>query len=474
MYLVAGLGITGQSVLRYFQQMEEPCFAFDTRADLELAALKETFPTIPFAVGALPTEWLTKFDKVVLSPGIAQSEPWVEHLKALGKEIIGDIELFARAVGEPIIGVTGSNGKSTVTTLVGQFLMQAGYRVGIGGNIGTPALDLLMDDQDYEVYVLELSSFQLETTYSLETTASSVLNLSEDHMDRYDSFEAYIQAKTHLLDQTDLAVVPEDFHFLPMNHPQRLIRFGLQPPQQAGHYGRASFDQGDFLVRKNADGTLERLIAVPEMMIQTRHHQLNALAAMALTEPFELPLSVYQQVLKSFKGLPHRTQAVAEIDGVLWINDSKGTNVGATLAAIESFVPQAAERQGQVILIAGGVGKAADFTALQSAVLSCKSAILFGQDGPLIAQSLAQPWTDAQSTEKEKKMSKSPVLPSELKLEQVETLQQAVQKAFELAETGDIVLFSPACASFDQFANYAARGEAFERSVFALNKDASC
>jgi len=467
MVLVAGLGLTGQSVLRYFQQVGESCLAFDTREGLELSDLKKQFPQVDFATGEIPSEWLTQFDTLVLSPGIAQSEPWVESLKVLGKEVIGDIELFARSVGVPVIGITGSNGKSTVTTLVGEFLKQAGKQVGVGGNIGTPALDLLMDDNEYEVYVLELSSFQLETTYSLETTASTVLNISEDHMDRYDSLEAYIQAKTRLLDQTHLAVLPEDFHLLAMNHPKRIVRFGLNTPQ-AEHYGIwQSEEEGTFLARKRSGSEVEPLVAVSEMALQGQHHQLNAMAAMALTEDFEVPAAVYQQVLQQFSGLPHRTQPVAEINGVLWINDSKGTNVGATVTAIESFVPQAESRQGKVILIAGGVGKEADFTPLQPAAVQCKLAILFGQDAPIIAQALEQTGAENAHAKNAEKMSKSLVLSS---IEQVTSLEQAVKKAFEQAQSGDVVLFSPACASFDQFANYIARGEAFEQLVNALSE----
>lgn len=469
MYLVAGLGLTGQSVLRYFQQVGESCLAFDTREELDLSDLKKQFPQIDFATGKIPSEWLTQFDTLVLSPGIAQSEPWVESLKVLGKEVIGDIELFARTVGVPVIGITGSNGKSTVTTLVGEFLKQAGKQVGVGGNIGTPALDLLMDDNEYEVYVLELSSFQLETTYALETTASTVLNISEDHMDRYDSLEAYIQAKTRLLDQTHLAVLPEDFHLLAVNHPKRVVRFGLNTPQ-SGHYGIWQSEEGTFLARKRSGREVEPLVAVSKMALQGQHHQLNAMAAMALTEDFELPAAVYQQVLQQFSGLPHRTQPVAEINGVLWINDAKGTNVGATVTAIESFVPQAESRKGKVILIAGGVGKGADFTPLLPAAAQCKLAILFGQDAPIIAQALEQTSAENTHAKNAEKMSKSPVLPRDLVIEQVNTLKQAVKKAFDQAQSGDVVLFSPACASFDQFANYIARGEAFEQLVNALSE----
>ena len=448
MVLVAGLGLTGQSVLRFYQRMGEPCLAFDTRESLDLAPLQAQFPEMQFAKGQLPDAWLTQFNTVVLSPGIAQTEPWVEKLKILGKEIIGDIELFARAVDAPVIGITGSNGKSSVTTLVGNALKTAGLQAGVGGNIGTPALDLLIDDTEYEVYVLELSSFQLETTYSLQTEASTVLNISEDHMDRYDSLEAYIQAKTRLLDQTALAVLPEDFHLLGVSHPEKVVRFGLQQADTLPEntYGLLETQAGIYLGKGQ-----QPKVPLDALALKGKHHILNALAAMALTEPFAIAESVWQQVLNEFKGLPHRTQWVAEKAGVQWINDSKGTNVGATLTALETFSEVAASNDGKVILLAGGVGKGADFSPLASAVQACKAVILFGQDASKIEQELIQ---------NSEKMPEFPVL-----MQSVSTLGEAVQAAEGLAEAGDVVLFSPACASFDQFANFVARGEAFEQLV---------
>ena len=480
MYLVAGLGLTGQSVLRHLQGLGLPCLAFDTREALDLSDLQQQFPQVSFATGRLPADWVQQFETLVLSPGIAQTEPWVAELKALGKAVIGDIELFAQAVNQKgkqsVIGITGSNGKSTVTTLVAEFLKQAGYAVAMGGNIGTPALDLLQED-GVEVFVLELSSFQLETTHSLKTQACTILNISEDHMDRYAALADYMAAKSRLLMDTQLAVLPEDVQLIQkllafVSQPlKKVIRFGLTPPELEA-YGVCSLEGDRFLARKlDSEKGVETLVAVSKMALQGAHHQLNALAAMALTTDFEIPLNVYQQVLAQFQGLPHRTQSVAEIQGVLCVNDSKGTNVGATVTAIESFVPMAEDRQGGVILLAGGVGKEADFSPLQAAAMKCKQVILFGQDAEIIAQAL-QGEQDRESHSQKFQVSKAAKTlsksPAPLAIYKVQTLDQAVQQALELAQAGDIVLFSPACASFDQFANYQARGEAFAQIVKAL------
>ncbi|MDG6778504.1 UDP-N-acetylmuramoyl-L-alanine--D-glutamate ligase [Thiomicrorhabdus sp. zzn3] len=440
MYLVAGLGITGQSVLRYFKAHGESCFAYDTREELDVSALAAQFPQVEFATGHLPTSWISQFDTVVLSPGIAQSEPWVANLLKIGKQVIGDIELFARSVSVPVIGITGSNGKSSVTTMTGLALQEAGYQVAMGGNLGEPALDLLMDENDYDVYVLELSSFQLETTYSLQTISSAVLNISEDHMDRYDGLEDYIQAKTKVFENTELAVLPESFSEVGMIHHCPVVHFGINPSfnHTENDYVLENLNGQAWLVQGQ-----RKLVKVSDMALQGKHHLLNALAMMALCQPFKVPETCFQKILAEFTGLPHRTQLVVRFNHVEWINDSKGTNVGATLTAIESTGEQAKHQGGKVILIAGGVGKDADFSPLQPAVHQyCRDVILFGRDQDKIAA----------------------VLPHEA-LEKVETLCEAVKLAGRKAQSGDIVLFSPACASFDQFANYVERGEAFERYV---------
>ncbi|WP_373019122.1 UDP-N-acetylmuramoyl-L-alanine--D-glutamate ligase [Thiomicrorhabdus sp.] len=443
MYLVAGLGITGQSVLRYFQAQGEQCFAYDTREELDVSKLARQFPEVEFATGNLPTSWIGQFDTIILSPGIGQSEPWVSNLRKIGKQVIGDVELFARVVSVPVVGITGSNGKSTVTTLTGQALQAGGYKVAVGGNLGEPVLDLLMDENEYDLYVLELSSFQLETTYSLQTVASTVLNISEDHMDRYDGLEDYIQAKTKLFETTELAVLPEGFSEQGVIHHCPVVHFGISPEfiQSENDYGVRIENGQAWLARGETP-----LVKVEEMALQGKHHLLNALAMIALCQPFNLPVEVFRDVLKEFKGLPHRTQLVVNFRDVEWINDSKGTNVGATLTAIESIGQQAYQHNGKVILLAGGVGKEADFSPLQPGVHQyCREVILFGRDRDQIAE----------------------VLPNE-KVRLVSTLKEAVELAGQIAQPYDCVLLSPACASFDQFANYVERGLAFERYVGEL------
>lgn len=440
MYLVAGLGVTGQSVLRYFQAQGEACYAYDTRDELDVSEMAKQFSDVTFATGELPTSWLTDIDTVVLSPGIALSEPWVAHLRQLGKQVIGDIELFARTVGAPVIGITGSNGKSSVTTLTGLVLEASGLKVATGGNLGQPALDLLIDEQDYDVFVLELSSFQLETTHSLQTVSSTVLNISEDHMDRYDELEDYIQAKTKVFDGTEWAVIPKGFSVEGLVHHSPVVQFSLDSSQAEGldQFGLQDSHGHTWLAKGE-----QLLVQLDSMALQGRHHVLNALATMALCEPFAIDKSVYQKVFSTFTGLPHRTQLVVSYEGIEWVNDSKGTNVGATLTAIESIGEQARHQKGKIVLLAGGVGKEADFSPLQPAVHQyCKNVILFGRDRQAIAS----------------------VLPKE-PIHMVETLDEAVSLAAGLAESNDKVLFSPACASFDQFKNYVERGLAFEAYV---------
>lgn len=441
MYLVAGLGVTGQSVLRYFQTQGEPCFAFDTRVSLDVTELQTQFSDVQFALGEIPSSWLKQFDFIVLSPGIALSEPWVAALQKMGKQVVGDIELFARAVGAPVIAITGSNGKSTVTTITGMALQEAGYHVGVGGNIGQPALDLLIDDNEYDVYVLELSSFQLETTYSLTTISSTVLNISEDHMDRYLGIEDYIQAKTKVFADTELAVIPKELGVEGVIHHGKIVRFCIEEDsiKSDKDYGIMQHNNQAWL----GHGECPQ-VPVSAMKLQGHHHQLNGLAMLALCRPFHIDNACFEKVLNEFTGLPHRTEVVEVANEITWVNDSKGTNVGATITAINSVGQQT---KGRLILIAGGVGKEADFSGLQAPINNfCKQVILFGRDQDLIAQAFS--------------FEKCNSFTEEM-LVKVDDLASAVAIALENALPNDCVLFSPACASFDQYANYVKRGEHF-------------
>lgn len=453
MYLVAGLGITGESVLNYFQQQNEPCLAFDTRAEFDLSALTTKFNEVEFALGEVPTAWFGRFSTVVLSPGISQHEPWVLELKKLGKQIIGDIELFARAVGAPVIAITGSNGKSTVTSLTGLALQEAGYKVAVGGNIGEPVLNLLMDHIEYDVFVLELSSFQLETTYSLSSASSTILNISEDHMDRYLGLEDYISAKTRVFSGTDLAVIPAGLSERGLIHQEALVHFTLSEqvinPENDYHLLKQHGKQ--YLARGG-----EVLVPVDKIKLQGNHHLMNALAMMALCQPFNVKAEHFETVLSSFSGLPHRTELVVLHEGVSWINDSKGTNVGATVTALESLGEQT---PGKLILIAGGVGKDADFQELVKPVKQyCKDVVLFGQDKQKIADDIHLAALQPNSVE-------NSAVDGALQIHMVDDLPTAVGLALEKSQPQDCVLFSPACASFDQFKNYIERGEVFARLV---------
>jgi UDP-N-acetylmuramoylalanine--D-glutamate ligase len=408
--LVAGLGLSGESALRFLQEKQQACIAFDTRENFDFSNLQKQFPEVTFYSKKLPENEINKISEVILSPGIPLKSSWLEPFRKNKCPIVGDIELFARHLNstkKPVIAITGSNGKSTVTSLVAQILQKAGYKVGMGGNIGLPALDLLLDGQAYDVYVLELSSFQLETTFSLTPTAATILNICEDHMDRYDSIEAYVQAKKRIFNGAKKAVLPlTDKRFYSIS------------------------DASYFSDKKNA--------LTENMLLQGKHYQLNAQAAIALTQGFEVSDEAYKSVFQHFFGLPHRTERVAFKNGVTWINDSKGTNVGATQTAISSLAGDK-----NIILIAGGVGKEADFSPLKQELTNhVKLLILFGRDAELIDKAISFD-----------------------KTEKLKTLEQAVTSANIFAEKGDIVLFSPACASFDQFNNYEHRGDVFKKNV---------
>ena len=412
MILVAGLGVTGQSVLSFLHTKKENCIAFDTRANFDVRSLEISYPNTPIFTEKLPENIAERVSKIILSPGIAVNSPWLSYFKEKKIPIIGDIELFATLADKPIISITGSNGKSTVTSLVTEVLNEAGYQVGMGGNIGVPVLDLLNDQKIYDVYVLELSSFQLETTYSLHSVSATILNICEDHMDRYDSFDDYVTAKKRIFKHAETIVLP-DFY------------------KQAYNVENAVFFGGSQLLLNN-----QPIMPVEEMALQGKHHLLNAQATIALTKDFNISAVDYKTVFQRYKGLAHRAQTVLIHNEVEWVNDSKATNVGATLTAIETL----SSKTNGLILIAGGVGKGADFSPLKKTVHEyCKQVILFGRDASLINDCLNYSHTY-----------------------QVNNLSEAIKQAVIEAKSGDIVLFSPACASFDQYKNYEERGEVFE------------
>ncbi|AOV18635.1 UDP-N-acetylmuramoyl-L-alanine--D-glutamate ligase [Acidihalobacter aeolianus] len=433
--LVVGLGATGLSVVRYLAARGEPFAVVDSRAEPpglgELAAIG--MPQ-EIHLGAFDRDVFHRARRLIVSPGVAVSNPAIEEARAAGAEVIGDIELFAREARAPVIAITGSNGKSTVTTLVGEMARRAGMRAAVGGNLGTPALDLLGDGAP-DLYVLELSSFQLETTDSLHPRAAVVLNVSPDHMDRYASLDAYAQAKARIYARAAHCVVNRDDP-LAASLVSDCARtgFGLSSPR-AGDYGLIERDGGHWLARGDMP-----LLAAAELRMAGRHNLANALAALALGYEAGLPQQAMLAALREFPGLPHRCQWVGRRDEVDWYNDSKGTNVGATLAAIEGL-------DGPLVLIAGGQGKGQDFAPLRTALAGrARGVLLIGVDAPRLREALdgVAPLLDA------------PDMPA------------AVALAARLAQPGDRVLLSPACASLDMYRNYMARGDDFVRAYEGL------
>lgn len=440
--VVIGLGKTGLSCVRYLRGLGYKVAVNDTRDNPpNLAELQAEFPDVEISLGKLDEHLLLKAHEIIASPGISINEP--ELLSArlnAGISVIGDVELFCRAVDKPIVAITGSNAKSTVTTLVGLMAENAGINVAVGGNLGTPVLELL--NQPADLYVLELSSFQLETTHSLRAAAAVVLNISEDHMDRYANMQEYHKAKHriyrnchfYVTNRQDLLTVP----LLPDMIPN--TSFGLDKPD-LNTYGVIREQGTSYLAKGQA-----KLLATDEMGIFGEHNVANALAALALGEAVNIPMAAMLQTLKAFTGLKHRCQLVSKHQGVAWYNDSKGTNVGATLAAINGL---GAAISGKVLLIAGGVGKGQDFSPLSPALAQYgKALILLGEDAEKIGQAVN----------------------AKIQKVHVSSLVEAVKQAQQLAKEGDAILLSPACASFDMFKHYEDRGEQFVLAVQHLSR----
>ena len=431
--LVVGLGRTGFSVARHLCGRGERVRVTDR--DPAPPLLPQLRAEVPAA------EWLgaaaepADVDRVVLSPGVPVESPMIRRLQESGAEVAGDIELFAEAVDTriPVLGVTGSNGKSTVVCLISALLEKAGRRVLKGGNLGPPALDLLADSPP-DAYALELSSFQLESTHSLDARVGVVLNLSEDHMDRYADFAAYTDAKARLVAQSRVAVLNRDDAAVAAMAEQaaRVIWFGRGAPE-AGAYGIIAEGDTRWLVRGR-----ERLLRADRLSLAGDHNRLNALAALAAVEALgEDPVAV-AAALEEFVGLAHRMELIATDDGRTWINDSKATNVAASVAALEGL-------DQPVVLLAGGQGKGQDFAPLGRALGRgrARGLVVYGEDAEQLAA----------------------VAPPDLALRRARDLAEAVVQARELAESGDAILLSPACASFDQFDSFARRGEAFRQLV---------
>ncbi len=437
--LIIGLGQSGLSVARFLAARGEQFAVADSRAQPPgLDEVRRMMPALDVRLGAFDAGYLASFRRLIVSPGVDLREPAIAAAAAAGVEIMGDIELFAQHVDSSakVIGITGSNGKSTVTTLVGELLQAAGCAVRVGGNLGTPALDLL-DGDTAEFYVLELSSFQLETTASLRLAAATVLNLSEDHMDRYSGMVDYAAAKGRIFAHADVALFNRQDAWsraLAENSvAPRRISFGLDTP-----------DQGDWgVIHRDAQGWLahgeQSLMAERDLTLRGRHNVANALAALALVDAVGVDVRPLLPTLQAFRGLAHRSELVGHFAGLDWINDSKGTNVGATAAAL-------AGQTQPVVLIAGGQGKGQDFAPLRALLCEhARAVVLIGEDAPVLEKA----WQGA------------------CPIHHARDMQDAVMQAASLGQAGDVVLLSPACASFDMFQGYAQRGHAFAEAVRA-------
>lgn len=438
--LVVGLGKSGLSAVQMLARLDaEHIVVADSRAEPPgLLTLTQDYSTIPYHLGEFQPSLFQAAQRIVLSPGVSVQAPAVIQATEKGIPVWGDIELFARLVNAPVAAITGSNGKSTVTALLGLMAEKAGIRAAVGGNLGTPALDLLnlssSERPDAELYILELSSFQLETTHSLNAQVATVLNISPDHMDRYHNIDEYKAAKQRIF-RGDGAMVlnADDAAVMSMAEPARsVISFSANQPE-TGQFGLSQHQGKTWLAYGD-----ELWLSGDELKIPGLHNQANALAALAMGQLLELPRTAMLNALRQFPGLPHRSELISERNNIRWFNDSKGTNVGATVSAVSGLT-------GPIILIAGGLGKEQDFTPLRDVFKGkVRSLITIGRDGSKIAAAVAD--------------DRLPVYPAE-------SLQHAVELASGLAEEGDSVLLSPACASFDMFASYEERGQIFCQTV---------
>jgi len=434
--LIVGLGATGLSCVRFLAGQGVQLAVADSRKEPPgLRELNDEFPDIAVFLGPFDDKLFDSADRLIVSPGVPVATPQIDAVRRRGVPVIGDIELFVQNAAAPIVAITGSNGKSTVTTLLGEMARASGLNAVTGGNLGTAALDLL-DDQA-ELYVLELSSFQLETTHSLQAAVACVLNVSPDHMDRYENVDEYAAAKARILQGAGVGVYNADDPLVAaMSGSDDAWYFTLGESQHDKMFGVCSLDGDEYLCRGE-----HPLLAVGEVRMPGLHNRANALAALAMGTALGFDLTAMLDTLRSFRGLPHRTEFVAEIDGVSWFNDSKGTNVGATVAALQGLDRGDASR---TVLIAGGDCKGAEFSVLTDVLARCvRGVVLIGRDASEIAA----------------------VIPDSVEQALAAGMDDAVEKAAAMASPGDRVLLSPACASFDMFSGFAERGERFMQAV---------
>ena len=440
--VVAGLGISGVSAVNFLHEKGYRVAVTDSRA---VPPGHDQIPTeVQTSFGQLDQELLLQAEEIVISPGLDPKLPEIQTAIAQGIPVVSEIQILRRATEKPIMAITGSNAKSTVTTLIGLMAQNAGIKVAVGGNLGRPALDLTKDDPD--LYILELSSFQLETTSNLNAEVAVVLNISEDHLDRHGDMFAYHTAKHRIFQGVKKVVFNRDDSLTRPLVPDvtPMQSFGLNAPD-LNQYGILREDNGSIWLARGR----ERLLNSAEMYIQGTHNVANALACLALGEAINLPRDVMLETLKTFKGLEHRCEFVRELDDVRYYNDSKGTNIGATLAAIDGLGAAIEAKGGKVAIILGGQGKGQDFTALRDSLQKyVKVAVLIGEDCPTIEKAIEGTTT----------------------LLHAESLQEAVTLSQQNTQANDVVLLSPACASFDMFTGYPQRGQHFVEYVNALNQ----
>ena len=437
--LVLGLGDTGVSCIRWLSARGARIRAADSRAvPPGLAQVRSRYPQVEAVAGKFGEALLEGVDTVVASPGVALREPVLAAAAARGLPVVGDVEIFAREVrakgNARVIGITGTNGKSTVTALAGEMGRVAGLRTVVAGNIGLPVLDALDEHEDAQLYVIELSSYQLETTSSLALEAAAMLNLTQDHMDRYDSMAGYARAKERIFRHADRRVVNRDDAWSRAMGDASSFSFGLAEPRNDNEWG---LDATRTRILRGKDEVLE----LGDMALTGLHNAANAMAAHALGTALELPPWALTQALREFAGLPHRVELVARAKGISFYDDSKGTNVGASVAALEGF-------RERVVLIAGGDGKGQDFAPLLPAVKAhARAVVLIGRDAPALAAVLVD---------------------ADVPLANATSMEEAVEASYALAHKGDAVLLSPACASFDMFRNYEHRGDVFAAAARAI------
>jgi UDP-N-acetylmuramoylalanine--D-glutamate ligase len=456
--LVLGMGETGFSMAKWLSRMGASVRMADSRvAPPYLEALKQALPDAGLFTGTFAPKIFSGIDVIAISPGVPLAEPMVQWAMKHGVPVLGDIELFALAIKQfntskpKILAVTGSNGKTTVTAMAGAMVKQAGWDVEVAGNIGPAVLDVLMQREDSgklpKAWVLEVSSFQLETTQNLDPDAAAVLNLSEDHFDRYAGMADYAAAKARIflgnaggggvqiLNRDDSRV-----RAMALSGRKRMT-FGLDVPSDSNDFGLLHEGENIWLVQGKT-----RLMRTSELGVTGLHNAANALAALALCRAIDLPIEPLLQALREFRGLPHRMEKVAAFSGITFYDDSKGTNVGATVAALNGMTQS-------VVLIAGGDGKGQDFSPLARPIAEhARAVVLIGRDANKIVNAISG---------------------SGVSLHHATTMEEAVQKSFALAQEGDVVLMSPACASFDMFKNYAHRAEAFIAAVRSVQTEIS-